>query len=316
MESIGKIFSHVHQKCILGYKALMLCWSDGRTQFMLDFSLHGEKGKVDGKEQGLTSEQRNGRYERKRDEKCHIAKRKEEYFMSKGVKLLDMVKNAIRNKIPYRRHKKFHLLGMAKMGNTKYMTTNWGELSAKAIITKLKAKKEVKYSRRYHCHYSEIEVVLGKRSVKLFFCKRGKKEAWKVLLTTDLSLRFMRAYEIYSMRWSIEVFFSDSKRLLGLADCSSRDFSAHIAHVSLVMIRYNILASIKRTLDYDTIGGLFGDMYLGVHELTVVEKIWAIIIEVVAVVSELIGADSDELTIQIIENDKRLAALREYAQTA
>lgn len=74
--------------------------------------------------------------------------------------------------------------------------------------------------------------------------------------------------------------------------------------------------ALKRTLDYDTIGGLFGDMYPGVHELTVVEKIWAIIIEVVAVVSELIGADSDELTIQIIENDKRLAALREYAQTA
>ena len=35
-----------------------------------------------------------------------------------------------------------------------------------------------------------------------------------------------------------------------------------------------------------------------------------------AVVSELIDADSDELTIQIIENDKRLAALREYAQMA
>lgn len=47
-----------------------------------------------------------------------------------------------------------------------------------------------------------------------------------------------------------------------------------------------------------------------------VEKIWAIIIEVEAVVSELIDADSDELTIQIIENDKRLDALREYAQTA
>lgn len=335
MEAIGKIFSHVHQKCILGYKALMLCWSDGRTQLMLDFSLHGEKGKIEGKEQGLTSEQRNGRYERNRDENSHVAKRKEEYFMGKGAKLLDMVKNAIRNKIPfdyllvdswftctelvefvYRRHKKFHLLGMAKMGNTKYTTASWGELSAKAVITKLKAKKEVKYSRRYHCHYAEVEVMLGKRAIRLFFCKRGKKETWKVFLTTDLSLRFTRAYEIYSMRWSIEVFFSDSKRLLGLADCSSRDYSAHIAHVSLVMIRYNMLASIKRTLDYDTIGGLFGDMYLGVHELTVVEKIWAIIIEVVAVVSELTGADSDNLTIQIIENDKRLAALRAYAQTA
>lgn len=335
MESIGKIFSHVHQKCILGYKALMLCWSDGRTQFMLDFSLHGEKGKKEGKEQGLTSVQREQRYERERDKDSHIAKRKEEYFMSKGVKLLEMVKNAIRNKLPfdyllvdswftctelvefvYRRHKKFHLLGMAKMSNTKYKIANCGEMSAKAIIAKLKTAKKVSYSRRYRCYYAEIEVLLGKRSVKLFFCKRGKKEAWKVLLTTDLSIGFMRAYEIYSMRWSIEVFFSDSKRILDLAGCSARDFSSQIAHVSLVIIRYNLLASIKRTYDYDTIGGLFEDVYMGVHELTVIDKIWAIIIEVIAVVAELTGADSDELTLQILENDKRLAALRAYAQTA
>ena len=335
MEAIGKVFSHVHQKCILGYKALMLCWSDGRTQFMLDFSLHGEKGKVDGKEQGLTSDQRKQRYERERDKDSHIAKRKDEYFMGKGKKLLDMIKETIRNNVPfeyllvdswftctelvdfvYRRHKKFHLLGMAKMGNTKYTTASWGELSAKAIVAKLKAAKKVKYSRQYHCHYAEIEVTLGKRPVKLFFCKRGKKEVWKLLLTTDTKLNFMRAYEVYAMRWSIEVFFSDSKRLLGLADCSSRDFSAHIAHVSLVMIRYNLLASIKRTLDYDTIGGIFGDMYMGVHELTVVEKIWAIIIEVVAVVAEITGAESEDLIMQVIENDKRLAALKAYAMTA
>ena len=126
------------------YDGSALCRMFGGKKDVL-FSYHGEKGKIGGKEQGLTSEQRNGRYERKRDKKCHIAKRKEEYFMSKGVKLLDMVKDAIRNKIPfdyllvdswftctelvdfvYRRHKKFHLLGMAKMGNTKYMTTNWG----------------------------------------------------------------------------------------------------------------------------------------------------------------------------------------------
>lgn len=335
MESIGKIFSHVHQKCILGYKALMLCWSDGRTQFMLDSSLHGEMGKIEGKEQGLTLAQRNARYERQRDKDSHISKRKNEYFMGKGIKLLEMVKDAIQNKIPFdyllidswftctelvdfvcRCHKKFHFLGMARMGNTMYATENRGKLSAKAILTKLKSAKEVKRSRRYRCHYAETQVVLGKRAVKLFFCKRGKKEAWKLLLTTDLSLDFMRAYEIYAMRWSIEVFFSDSKRILGLADCSSRDFSAHIAHVSLVMIRYNMLSAIKRTLDYDTIGGLFEDMYLGVHELTVVEKIWAIIIEVVAVVAELIEADSEVLIFQVINSNKRLATIRAYALTA
>ena len=57
-------------------------------------------------------------------------------------------------------------------------------------------------------------------------------------------------------------------------------------------------------------------MYMGVHELTVVEKIWEIIVEVIAVVAELINADSEELTMQVIENDKRLAALRAYALTA
>ena len=335
IEQISRVFDHVQGKCILGFKLLVCAFFDGKSTIPIDMSLHCEKGKK--KDFGLTAKQRKNRFSKKRKKEDPNFMRFKESTDSKLQVAVEMLKRAWAHKSLRAKYVlcdswftceyfisevlklgkgALHLVGLAKMGNTKYMTTNWGELSAKAIITKLKAKKEVKYSRRYHCHYSEIEVVLGKRSVKLFFCKRGKKEAWKVLLTTDLNLRFMRAYEIYSMRWSIEVFFSDSKRLLGLADCSSRDFSAHIAHVSLVMIRYNILASIKRTLDYDTIGGLFGDMYLGVHELTVVEKIWAIIIEVVAVVSELIGADSDELTIQIIENDKRLAALREYAQTA
>ena len=335
MESIGKIFSHVHQKCILGYKALMLCWSDGRTQFMLDSSVHGEKGKVEGKEQGLSAKQRQNRYNRKRDENSHVAKRKEEYFMSKGKKLIEMVRRAIKAKIPfeyllvdswftcsglvdfvYNSHKKFHLLGMAKMGNTKYLTKKWGELTAKAIISKLLGSKSVIYSRRYRCHYASVDVMLGGRKVRLFFCRRGKREGWKILLTTNVKLDFLRAYEIYAMRWAIEVFFADSKRLLNLAGCSARDFSSQIAHVSLVMIRYNLLASVKRSLDYETIGGLFNDIFAGVHELTVMEKIWAIILEVVAVVAELTGADEEQLMIQIIENDRRLAALRAYAQTA
>lgn len=80
------------------------------------------------------------------------------------------------------------------------------------------------------------------------------------------------------------------------------------------MIRYNLLASVKRILDYETIGGLFNDIFAGVHELTVVEKIWEIILEVVAVVAELTGADEDELMIQILANDRRLATIRTYVQ--
>lgn len=335
MEMIGKIFSHVHQKCILGYKALMLCWSDGRTQFMLDASLHGEKGKTDGKEQGLTAAQRQRRFSRKREEESHAAKRMEEYFMNKGDKLMDMVKRAIKAKVRFeyllvdswftntglvdfvcRCRKQFHLLGMAKMGNTKYLTKEWGELSASAILSKLKLSKAIKYSRRYRCHHAAVAVTLGKREVKLFFCRMNKSERWRILLTTDTKIDFMRAYEIYAMRWAIEVFFADSKRLLGLADCSARDFSSQIAHISLVMIRYNLLASIKRADDYETIGGLFNDIYSGVHELTVVEKIWGIILEVVAIVAELTGMDDEVMLELIIRDNRRLATFQALAQTA
>lgn len=160
------------------------------------------------------------------------------------------------------------------------------------------------------------DVKLGTRQVRLFFCRRGKAEGWRMLLTTDTSVDFMRAYEIYAMRWAIEVFFADSKRLLGLADCFARDFTAQLAHVSLVMIRYNLLALLKRSLDYETIGGLFKDVYTGAYELAVAEKIWLIIVEVVGIVAELTGADEDTLMRQLIENNKRLEALQAYAQTA
>ena len=69
--------------------------------------------------------------------------------------------------------------------------------------------------------------------------------------------------------------------------------SSQIAHLSLslTIIRYNLLASIKRTLDDETIGALFNDVYEGVHELTVIDNIWEIILKVVAVVAEMMDID-------------------------
>lgn len=184
------------------------------------------------------------------------------------------------------------------------------------MVDKLVSAKEKRYSRKLHCYYASAEVTLGKRRVKVFFCKRGKHESWKLLLTTDVKLDFFRAYEIYAMRWAIEVFFSDSKRLPSLAECSARDFSSQIAHVALVMIRYNLFAMSKRTHDNETIGALFSEIYMGVHEITVMDKIWAVIIEAVAIVAEKQGVDDEILMEQIIADNKRLAAMQAYAETA
>jgi len=42
IEKFGRIFSHVTHSSLLGFKALFLCRTDGKTQTVLDFSLHGE----------------------------------------------------------------------------------------------------------------------------------------------------------------------------------------------------------------------------------------------------------------------------------
>lgn len=47
-EKIGKVFSHTQMKPILGFKAMFLCFTDGVSQSILDFSLHGEEGKATG----------------------------------------------------------------------------------------------------------------------------------------------------------------------------------------------------------------------------------------------------------------------------
>ena len=88
--------SAVHSR----HKLLALCWRDGRSQFVVDFSIHGERGKVDGKEQGLTARQRERRYNRKRDRDCQTEKRKEEYFVSKLERLKSMVKRPLEDCSP------------------------------------------------------------------------------------------------------------------------------------------------------------------------------------------------------------------------
>ena len=57
-------------------------------------------------------------------------------------------------------------------------------------------------------------------------------------------------------------------------------------------------------------------IYEGVHELTVVEKIWSIIIDVIAIVAEIFTIDKNELMEQIIRDNRRLKAMQLIAQTA
>ncbi|MBR6936729.1 MAG: hypothetical protein IKH63_04025 [Prevotella sp.] len=46
-------------------------------------------------------------------------------------------------------------------------------------------------------------------TVRLFFSKRGRNGHWNGLLTTDLSLSFLKAYRTYATCWTTEVAYYD-----------------------------------------------------------------------------------------------------------
>ena len=211
--------------------------------------------------------------------------------MKKTDKAIEMVKYAIKQGIRFdyllidswftnadfvrlitSRHIKCNLLGMIKTGKTRYQT-KYGNLTANEIIKKLHKVGLCKHNATLKCTYCTINVNFAGTTVRLFFCRRGKNVQWNGLLTTDLSLSFLKAYRIYSMRWATECAYRDCKRLLNLGKCRSVHFSAQIVSFTLTLIQYNILCTVKRFESYETIGALFAEATDASLELSVTDKI-------------------------------------------
>lgn len=327
IELIGRIWSHVSNSSILGFKGLFLGYHDGKSFFSLDFSLHGEKGKNEKKPYGLTSKQTKERFSKKRSSLSDGAIRKAEYFQKKTDNLLSMIRNAIAKGIRFdyllvdswfvsdelitfilRRKIKCHLLGMAKMGKSRY-DFNGQSFTAREIVEKQKRCKRTKRSRKLSVWYSIADVYYKGNDVRLFFCKTTHRGNWNVLLTTNQSLEFEEAYRIYSIRWSIEVFNKECKGYLRLGKSQSQDFDAQIADTTICMMQYNILSLAKRLLAYESMGELFRQACTETLELTVVEKIWGYLQEILTLIADIFEIDIEEILNKIADDNQAITKI-------
>ena len=69
--------------------------------------------------------------------------------------------------------------------------------------------------------------------------------------------------------------------------------------------------NVKRNESYETIGGLFAEISKNSVELSVAEKIWLLIVEVINVIAEVLNCDAMVLTEQVISNDKQIKAVKQ-----
>lgn len=330
MELIGKVFSHVTQKSVLAFKGLFMGYHDGKSFFAMDFSLHGEEGKNKKRPYGLTTRQLKARYSKRRDKSSPGSKRKQEYFTTKIENMIKLVRTAIGQGLRFdyilvdswftcyalvkfvaTRRFDCHLLGMAKMGKTRYLF-NGKKVTSKEIIDCLRKQKKMKRSKQLMCFFSEAMVYFNGIKIKLFFCKTSRKGKWNVLLTTNKELGFEEAYRIYSIRWSVEVFFKESKQHLGLGKCQSQDFDAQIASTAICMIQYNLLSVAKRFTDYESLGDIFRNTNAETIQLTLAERIWQLIVDVLADLAELIEINAESLMEKLISDNQRIIKLTNY----
>ena len=111
--------------------------------------------------------------------------------------------------------------------------------------------------------------------------------------------------EIYQIRWTIEVFFKESKQLLGLGKCQSNDFDAQIADLTITMIQHIILTLRHRFEKYESKGGLFREIKEEIIEQKLNQRLWGLFIEILKVIEILFeDIDYEQLLEKIYQNDQ------------
>ena len=170
-------------------------------------------------------------------------------------------------------------------------------------------RKQKQYCRKLKADYIKINAYYHGIRVNLFFVKIGKTASWHLLLTTDLKISFVKLMEVYHIRWSIEVYFKESKQYLNLENCKSSIFDAHIADITISMMQHIMLSYLKRINYMQTMGDLFKDAKKEISQIDLITKILEIFWQIIELMCKSSGFDFIEFQKDILNNDEFLESI-------
>jgi hypothetical protein len=316
IEGISKIYNHVSKNFYLGFKLLVAGYWNGSVFIPVDFSLHRES-KTSKFKYGLTAKQRKAQKKNPRGSETVAAKRYKELNKKKTDLLVQMFSRVVKRKIPVdyilmdtwftsigllKKLRSIcsstHVIGMYKY-NSKIEVKSEIKTISQLKKQQIKPKRCRKFNYYYHHYVSEIDGL----KVTVFISKRGNNGKWHTLISTDTKISFVKAIEVYGIRWSIEVFFKEAKQLFGLGKCQSTNFDVQIAQITITMTQY-LLTSIRYRMEaYETIGGLFKDLKQDYIENKLNLRILAVICLIITLLEKFIDSiDSEMITRKIITN--------------
>jgi len=138
MEYIGRVWDHVKQRSVLGFKILVMLYWDGISSIPLDFSIHREKGRRKSYPYGMRKKDLRRQYSKKRIKGSESGKRVKDLDTNKIEMMLKMFYRAVYRclKIDYVLVDSWftcesliravvgegiHLIGMYKIATTKFL---------------------------------------------------------------------------------------------------------------------------------------------------------------------------------------------------
>lgn len=263
-----KLWSNKDKKTIRGINVVSLNYSDGHSNFMLDFALKFNKNlrvKVeDFKNQFYHTSTLN--------------KRKEEGLESKLVIALNMLKRAIKasvkadyllidswyskpNFIKDVKELKLHIITRIANNNkiwhfkNSYKTLN----RTYSILIKTTKRKRANYNKIKYTYCSTVVNHHIANRVKIVFIKTDNKLI--PILSTNTKLTDEKIINIYKKRWNIEQGYKELREHFEFGKEENRIYEALIARISLSLISYNLVSYINRiNHEPQTLGGLFKDL--------------------------------------------------------
>lgn len=300
--SRDSLWSNKEKRNIRGINVVSLNYSDGYSNFMLDFAINmGNYARV--KFEEFTQEV---------DVHTTAYKRRLEIMNGKSKIAIDMVTRALKSGI-YADYllvdswysKPAFLKEMSDLGlkvisrianNNKIWNFTAKEKTLNAIYEKykkIKTEKAGTYGKKIKFKYFSVKVEhKNAGTIKVVFIKT--KEKLIPIASTDLEISDEEIIDIYKRRWDIEQGYKELREHFGFGKEENRIYEALIARITLSFFAYNIVSYINRmSHEPKSIGGLFKDLECELHTLSIAMQAFIEIMEKIAQIDEIVKNNKD-----------------------
>lgn len=263
-----KLWSNKEKRAIRGINLVSLNYSDGHSNFMLDFALKFNKNlriKVkDFKNKFYHTSMAEKRKQEGDESKLTIALNMLKRAMNAGIKADYLLVDSWYSKpIFIQSVKGLKLQVITRIANNnkiwnfknRYKTLD----RTYSILIKTARRKRASYNKINYTYCSTIvnHHIAGR--VKIVFIKTKNKLI--PILSTNTKLTDEKIINLYKKRWNIEQGYKELREHFGFGKEENRIYEALIARISLSFITYNLVSYINRiNHEPQTLGGLFKDL--------------------------------------------------------